>query len=52
MSDEYAWYFLSTTYLITTKCKTNLRNYLEDMLVNIVRKIKISSRTFVIFMNN
>ena len=29
-----------------------LRNYLQDMLVNIIREIKISSRMFVICMNN
>ena len=47
---------------LATKCKTNLRNYLrnnnlkeiylrnylQDMHVNIIRKIKISSRIFVI----
>ena len=47
------------------KCKTNLRiylrnnlqeiylkSYLQDMLVNIIRKIKTSSRMFVVCMNN
>ena len=54
---------LINMHALTTKCKTNLRNYLrnnleenylrnysQDMLVNNI-EIKISSRIFVICMN-
>ena len=50
---------------LTTKCKTNLRDYLrnnseeihlrsylQDMLVNIIRKKEISNRMFVICIIN
>ena len=32
--------------------KIYLRNYLQDMYVNIIKKVKISSKMFVICTNN
>ena len=48
MPDKYAYFLIN----LTIKFKTNVRNYFQDMLVNVIRKIKISSRIFVICMNN